>query len=631
MNPNITKGADMAHLLRYLAGKGKHNEHRDQRVIAGDVVSMSVFAGRIDIPRATELAKLLDSPRMTLLKGAPVLVTSYKKANALIAQGWDKKAAFAEATTDEHVWHCSLALKASEGELSDEKWAAISRDFLTEMGYIGRDDVPDVRWAAVRHGLSANGNDHVHLALSVVRPDGSLIDVYRDRNRAQAATNVLEHRYGLEVLASREEEIGTERGTKPGEQARAKRLEEPATDRERLRRTVRALVSATTSEAEWVRAMKDEGLLVRPRFAEGGQDEVTGYSVKLPTRRARVSEERFGAEPVKSLWYGGGKLSKDLTLSAVRGWAGWDQSDEAREAAVEEWRRWERPRSGQAMTENTMTEKDTIAMLGHWTGYINTIPATDRDAWAKAASQTSGLFAAMSEATERKPGPLDRLSRQLARAGELPAHRRRPQPVHGAAMRSAARMLWSMKSPASANLALMYALVDCLLAVREMLRETERLRASMAMASEARKALTHVHMRAAGMDPEQPYLRDEGTTAWASAMRASIVVDGLDPTETEAEIRTKTQVWKARYAADVARPGRMNYDRNGQIMRSDDPLLRHRLDTEKMRKAMGSAAQDSGKVAGKDPAAPTTDYSRGIYPTMPPNHGQGPDRGGRGR
>ena len=627
MNPNITKGADMGHLLRYLAGKGKHNEHRDQRVIAGDVVSMSVFAGRLDVARATELAKLLDSPRVTLLKGAPVLVTSYKQARALIEQGWDKKAAYAEATKDEHVWHCSLAIKATEGELSDEKWTAIAHDFLTEMGYIGRDDVPDVRWAAVRHGLSANGNDHIHLALSVVRPDGSLIDTYRDRNRAQAATNVVEHKHGLEVLASREEQIGTERGTQPGEQARAKRLEEPATDRERLRRTVRALVTATTSEAEWVRAMKDEGLLVRPRFAEGGQDEVTGYSVKLPSRVA-LSEKTNGTETVKSLWYGGGKLSKDLTLTTIRGWAGWDQSEDARQAAVEEWRRWQRPRAGQAMGPNAMSEKDTIAMLGHWTSYMQTIPATDRDAWAKAASQSSGLFAAMSEATERRPGPLDRLSRQLARAGDLPAHRRRPQPVHGAAMRSAARMLWSMQSPAAANLSMMYALMDCLLAVREMLKETDRLRASMAMASEARKALTHVHMRAAGMDPEQPYLRDEGTTAWASAMRASIVVDRLDPTETEAEIRLKAQAWKARYAADISRPGSVDYDRNGQIMRADDPLMRSRQNPEKKRSRSRTADLPTTPGAETDQSA---DYGKGTYPTMPPpNHGQGPERG-RGR
>lgn len=627
MMPNISKGADMAHLLRYLAGKGKNNEHTDQRVIAGDVVSMSVFGGRIDVARATELAKLLDSPRMTLLKGAPVLVTSYKQARALIAEGWDKKAAYDAATKDEHVWHCSLALKAEEGELSDEKWAAISRDFLTEMGYIGREDAPDVRWAAVRHGLSSNGNDHVHLALSVVRPDGSLIDVYRDRVRAQKAANVLENKHGLQVLASREEEIGTERGTKPGEQARASRMEAPATDREQLQRTVRALVTATTSEAEWVRAMKDEGLLVRPRFAEGGQDEVTGYSVKLPTRLAFGADGR-DAKPVKTLWYGGGKLSKDLTLTTIRGWAGWDQSEEADQAALDEWRRWQRPRSGKAMEPNAMTDKDTIAMLGHWTTYMTTIPTTDRDAWAKAASQSSGLFAAMSEATERKPGPLDRLSRQLARAGDLPAHRRRPQPVHGSAMRSAARMLWSMQSPAAANIGLMYALVDCLLAVREMLKETDRLRASMAMASEARKALTHVHMRAAGMDPEQPYLRDEGTTAWASAMRASIVVDRLDPTETEAEIRLKAQAWKARYAADISRPGSVDYDRNGQIMRADDPLMRSRQNPEKKRSRSRTADLPTTPGAEKDQSA---DYGKGTYPTMPPpNHGQGPERG-RGR
>ncbi|MDV6277953.1 hypothetical protein R3Q06_31205 [Rhodococcus erythropolis] len=33
------------------------------------------------------------------------------------------------------VWHCSLSLKADEGELTDEQWNTIATEFMDEMGF----------------------------------------------------------------------------------------------------------------------------------------------------------------------------------------------------------------------------------------------------------------------------------------------------------------------------------------------------------------------------------------------------------------------------------------------------------------------------------------------------------------
>lgn len=33
------------------------------------------------------------------------------------------------------MWHCSLSLRAEEGDLSDERWAEIANDFMDEMGF----------------------------------------------------------------------------------------------------------------------------------------------------------------------------------------------------------------------------------------------------------------------------------------------------------------------------------------------------------------------------------------------------------------------------------------------------------------------------------------------------------------
>lgn len=140
----------------------------------------------------------------------------------------------------------------------------------------------------------------------------------------------------------------------------------------------------------------------------------------------------------------------------------------------------------------------------------------------------SGIVRRASVRTETAPGPLDQLSRQLARAGQLPAHRRRPHGVHGPGMRAAARMLWSTTSPVTANLALMEALVECLLTVRDMLAAVDRAHAARVMAGHARAALTEVHMRYQGLDPAKRYVRDYGSPVWAARQRARVIVDRVE-------------------------------------------------------------------------------------------------------
>ena len=94
-----------------------------------------------------------------------------------------------------HVWHCSLSLRADEGTLSDERWNAIANDFVRAMDF---DDAEGTkapcRWVAVRHGVSKNGNDHVHLVVNLVREDGTKASVHNDFRRAQTAVRALRAR-----------------------------------------------------------------------------------------------------------------------------------------------------------------------------------------------------------------------------------------------------------------------------------------------------------------------------------------------------------------------------------------------------------------------------------------------------
>ena len=89
---------------------------------------------------------------------------------------------------------------------------------------------------------------------------------------------------------------------------------------------MRACATASRDESEFIRRLRDEGVRLRPRYAEGGTEEVVGYSVRLPGREHG---------PQRSVWYGGGRLARDLTLPALR--RGWRQDAEAQRRAVREW------------------------------------------------------------------------------------------------------------------------------------------------------------------------------------------------------------------------------------------------------------------------------------------------------
>ena len=620
MMPNIVKGSDMAGLLRYLAGPGRANEHTNPMVVAGDLVTTAVYGGRIDVPRATELAKLLDSPRQTVLRGEPVLVTNYREAHARIAEGVPRRQAFDEATKDQNVWHCSLALNPKEGQLDPAKWGEIARRFMREMEFIDRaDGAPDVRWTAIHHGLTKGGGDHIHIAMAVVRPDGSLADVRRDHPRSQEASRVIEHEFGLTVLASREDRA-TEQATRPDERGRAERVGAPETDREALRRRVRAVATAAESEAEFVRELRAGGMVLRPRFAKGSTEEVVGYAIRMPAQK----NQKTGAWE-KAIWYGGGQLAKDLTLSSLRGWTGWDTSEDARQAAVAEWARPSTTRTGRVIGPDPMSEQDAIRQLGRWSHYMSTIPVTDRDAWAKAASQTAGLFAAASVRTETKPGPLDAVSRQLARAGQLPAHRRRPQQVHGQGMRAVARMLWSMQSEATSKVALAVALTECLLAIMDMLAARDRAQAAKMLAAHAHRSLTQVHMRAAGIDPTRRTVpvTEVGSPPWAAARRSLAVINREDRVAVEDEVATTASAWQAKRTGLAGRPGTLHVDEFGHVL-------------GEVRRAPTSVERAAGPLtppSGGQRSQPTRPRSTGPrqYPGYDP-YGRDQDRGrGQGR
>lgn len=432
----------MAGLLRYLVGPGKSNEHVEPHLVAGDTAILTWFDdNELNIEAARRIAKSLDAPLAALPASDPKL---------------------------SHVWHCSLAVKADEGRLSDTKWKEIAEKFIAKMGF---DDAggtkASTRWVAVHHGLSSGGNDHIHIALNVVREDGTKVSLHNDFARAQKAARQLEKECGLQVLPGSERGRSS-RGYHPAEQVAAARRKargkfeaarregteerswwalsvnereelvenQRAADQPRweLARKVRACASASADEGEFVRRLRRQGLLVRARFAEGTQDVVTGYSVAI---RPEFREER-------PIWYGGGSLAHDLKLPRLR--SEWPDTPEHSSIAAAEWvaaKRGRRPVSpGRESLEFSYEEWSKVGKeLAKVREQMRQIPVDDREEWARFARSTAGAFAAWSIRVEDEPGPLAAVADSLSRSAELRREGRRVARWRGRPVSNAASFL----------------------------------------------------------------------------------------------------------------------------------------------------------------------------------------------
>lgn len=283
-------GADPGNLMRYLAGPGRHGEHQNQRCVAGSVESPGHLTN--------ELANLIASD---------LRLTSQMHPDVSLPKG--------------EIYHVSLSLAADEGDLTDGKWRALAEDYMRGMGYDDPAKAP-MRWVAVNHGLNVKGNPHVHIVANLIREDGTKANTWQDMPRSQKLATQLEQKHGLNVLQSRIATAGA--GAVPytaGEAGKARDQGHPI-ERLDLERRVRSLAVASQTEAEFVRRIRADGLLVRPYPTKG---EVTGYSVGIP------------APPdAKQVFFQGGRLARDLSLPRLR--ASWPNGGGSAATAGVEWR-----------------------------------------------------------------------------------------------------------------------------------------------------------------------------------------------------------------------------------------------------------------------------------------------------
>jgi hypothetical protein len=522
--PHVTRGDRMAGLMNYLVGPGRHNQHEDQHLVAGDPVMLTWFDdNHLDEPAGVAIARYLDEP---------------SKAYGVSVNGG-------------HVWHCSLSLAAEEGQLSDEKWQEIADDFVAGMGFDDAEETKaSCRWVAVRHGLSGNGNDHVHIAVNLVREDGTKASIHNDFKRAQKVARGLEEMHGLEPLesltadrstrsygeADRGEmydaaESGAVRAAKAkhdalvaggakvaawdalsGPERQARILAALEVDRPRfvLERAVRGAAAAAGDEAEFVRRLRKAGVMVRPRFAEGSTDVVTGYAVGT-----RPSD---GSRPQ---WFGAGQLDKGLRLPQLR--KQWESSPASTAAAAAEWtaaKRNQRPVApgAEAAEVDPQLLHECAAEIGELRERLRAVPVTDQATWSQVARQTAGAFAAWSNRVESTPGPMARTADVLVRASKPQGLRAKPVATRTVAIGQAARLLAAASKPGdsrAAQLAVLMELANLAKAIHDTVKANEKQRHAAEIVATRRVHLQTVMDRLAPSEQQSAVAtleRDERAT-----------------------------------------------------------------------------------------------------------------------
>lgn len=531
MMPNVVRGDRMAGLLTYLTGPGRANEHTEPHLVAGDEAMMAWHDdAELGRDSALAIARHLDRPR---------------RAYDVEVKGG-------------HVWHCSLSLRADEGALTDEQWGAIARDFISAMEFDDNGTKAPCRWVAVRHGVSKNGNDHIHIAVDLVREDGTKASTHHDFRRAQTAARALEAKYGLEELESVRAERST-RGYNPAEreaQARARarakyertrtkqgtemppwehlggadrqariaselRIDQP---RYLLALKVRGCATAAQDEAEFVRRLRREGLIVRPRYAGGRTDVITGYSV--------AQRPEAGERPI---WYGGGHLGRDLTLPRLRD--GWPDTPTGASEAAAEWNAAKRGRRIVAPGRETAEPDPELwdrrnEELRALVDRLRGVDVDDLDTWATVARQTAGALAAWSNATEETPGDLAAAAEALSRSAQTHQRTVRPHKAGTVAISGAAMLLASAARGGQGTVAQA-------VMVRQLLRLTQAVYDASVATGQAR------HARLLAQDTRARLVRVRDAMPSGTATVTMARTTGLD---------TEVQAMLERLGAGQARP-----------------------------------------------------------------------------
>ena len=358
----VIRGDNIGRTVNYLFGPGKHNEHTNPHLVAAWdpawltdpalTASLATAAGR------RRLIAQLDAPRV--LHGVEV--------------------------PGGHVYHVPLSLPAEDGQLGDDRWRQVVEEAIDRLGFgPDRQGRGGCRWIAVHHGLSVNGNDHIHVVVQLVRGDGRIANLYRDWPKWDAVCQAAEARWNL----TRTRPAGA--GRRPLSRAeieRAHRTQRVPARRD-LAHRVRAAAAAAGTEAAFPAELRRCGVLVEPRMS-GSQ--VVGYRVALTS----------GGQDL--LWLSGSQLARDLSLPRLRTrWEvrgpHWDR------LVIRAWQQAREPRSipkPPSHRDRSHWEAAQRALVNA-TDTIERLEPGDTAAWTQHVGHTADLVAVLSQRLDPNP------------------------------------------------------------------------------------------------------------------------------------------------------------------------------------------------------------------------------------
>lgn len=320
--------------MQYLYGPGKENEHTNPHLLAGSYGLREAFGGQLDRVEVAELSRTMNTAwreqfreQLAMAGGAPAGGIS---SEVLAVGGGPEGLPEAEKQA---VYHMIVSLPPGQ-EWTEEQWASIADDVMQGMGFTdGPEDLAGARWAAVHHGRSGadgEGNDHIHIAASLVRQDGRRVRLPagKDRLLSQQVRRSIEQNQERDFVLPLQER-GAQKSlpafTMPEHQQSRERGRETGKevpDRVLLQQMVRAAATGSRTEAEFVTAFRDNPGAPEMVAAHWQRDTVTGYTVRL------------GPD---GPWFSASSLSRGLTLGQLRpGWAA-NETPESREAARALW------------------------------------------------------------------------------------------------------------------------------------------------------------------------------------------------------------------------------------------------------------------------------------------------------
>lgn len=420
------RGRDMAGLVGYLYGPGKSDEHTDQRMVASSPGLAMAYQGALSRDEAHDLGRLVESSWRARV--APELAVVGAAHGGIPRDAVRPGAGDGDANglTDfdaEHVYHLIVSLPPGEA-WTDEQWETIAHDVVQGMGFTsGPDDEHGCRWVAVHHGLSAGGNDHMHIAVNLVRQDGRRAELpandYAFANRVRE--QIEQQRDFVLPLHDRGERSSLPAFDK-GEHQRARELGDERgheiPDRVMLQQVVRGAAAVSSTEAEWIgnvlRAHPDVHL-EKGRREQPGAGRVASYQVRLGEGQS------FHAS----------QLARDLTLGKLRpGWAP-NETAGSIQQAEQFWQTGVLEETTSTTAAGSLDDHhvdqelvDAEAHLRQWNDELENTPAHEVEQWQRATHTAAGTLSLLGAGT---PGPTGEdftigareFSRQACRPGSM--------------------------------------------------------------------------------------------------------------------------------------------------------------------------------------------------------------------